>query len=244
MYCKVSGCRYSSSHTTRNHTCGKCKSYGHGQIECGNLSKISYLSQFNEDKLPSNKYCVILNCDSKEYHSSNAHHCKYCTKLHPESSCAIQPYEKYKSQFNLSQSGIEETLTKFGNGTYIEWYMGMGCTLYIKNILGNYMALFMHSDDWGQYGQQTNLTPLYESFIDGYTKINENDYVKDIIQDSKTIYTFICPLCRTSGNQNNVVDIKGSCDECKVCLSNNVELFFSSCSHACCCKSCFEQLKE
>ena len=36
-YCKVRNCRFPNSHVTKMHLCGKCKSYGHGNIECDSV---------------------------------------------------------------------------------------------------------------------------------------------------------------------------------------------------------------
>ncbi len=43
--CKVQGCRYSTSHSTESHKCGKCQQFGHGQVECGNLQKMKSLEK-------------------------------------------------------------------------------------------------------------------------------------------------------------------------------------------------------
>jgi len=44
--CKVQGCRYSTSHSTDAHQCGKCHQFGHGQIECGNSQKMKRLEKY------------------------------------------------------------------------------------------------------------------------------------------------------------------------------------------------------
>ena len=72
-YCKVKNCRFPYSHTTKGHLCGKCNKYGHGILECGNIEKIRRLEKDNT-KLPNNIQCSH-NCEHKEYHTTNAHHC-------------------------------------------------------------------------------------------------------------------------------------------------------------------------
>lgn len=37
--CKVEGCRFSDKHETKNHQCGKCKKFSHGQRECDSWIK-------------------------------------------------------------------------------------------------------------------------------------------------------------------------------------------------------------
>ena len=50
----------------------------------------------------------------------------------------------------------------------------MGCTWLIrKNInTGNNEYLFMHSDNWGQYGEESSHLPRYKAFIYGYTLVD------------------------------------------------------------------------
>ncbi len=43
MYCQVEGCRYAQHHKTRDHQCGKCGKFSHGQRECGDSWKIEML---------------------------------------------------------------------------------------------------------------------------------------------------------------------------------------------------------
>ena len=57
-----------------------------------------------------------------------------------------------------------------------------------------------------------------------------------------TFETKKCPLCRTDNGIQQCLEIKGSSEECKVCMANNVEIFFVECKHACICKTCFKQL--
>ena len=84
MSCKVQGCRFKFTHTTRGHLCSKCKQYGHGRIECG---KAHELNSFYNEILPSNKQCSFSNCKYKEYHTNDAHHCKKCLQNHSIHEC-------------------------------------------------------------------------------------------------------------------------------------------------------------
>ena len=58
------------------------------------------------------------------------------------------------------------------NDQYIEVGTSMGCIWYLR--CNNYKLeyLFMHSDNWGQYGEETSDLPKYEKFIKKYTKID------------------------------------------------------------------------
>ena len=72
-FCKVHGCRYTFSHTTYGHTCGKCKLTGHGQYECGKSYKIDRLKSYYNDVLPEHKHCEISDCKYKWSHMTIAH---------------------------------------------------------------------------------------------------------------------------------------------------------------------------
>ena len=57
-------------------------------------------------------------------------------------------------------------------------YVGMGCFLYYKvpvNATTRYdiLVFFMHSDSWGQYGEETSDVPKLDRFI-GDSEINED----------------------------------------------------------------------
>ena len=56
--CKVQGCRYSTSHSTESHKCGKCDQFGHGQIECGNFQKIKKLEKYFTNYVSENTLTV------------------------------------------------------------------------------------------------------------------------------------------------------------------------------------------
>ena len=79
-YCKVSGCRFSSTHTTSAHKCGQCHEYGHGQMECGHTTWVDKLRQLPDEIIPIEKHCTIQNCPNKSTHLTISHHCKFCGK--------------------------------------------------------------------------------------------------------------------------------------------------------------------
>ena len=90
MYCKVDECRYASFHVTKGHQCGKCKKFGHGEIECKSRFRIDLLKQHYCDSLPINKYCTVANCKYKSLHITSGHKfyvtynkikCPICNKI-------------------------------------------------------------------------------------------------------------------------------------------------------------------
>ena len=89
MSCRVFGCRFSKTHVTAAHRCGKCSSRGHGVMECGKLEKIEQLKRYlHEDiVLPESQHCRSETCNDHQTHQSEAHHCGYCDMLHEEQQC-------------------------------------------------------------------------------------------------------------------------------------------------------------
>lgn len=56
---------------------------------------------------------------------------------------------------------------------YVIIGVGMGCSFYLKrdDVGKPIYGFFMHSDDWGQYGPETDRRPDLSSFTDGYTDL-------------------------------------------------------------------------
>jgi len=111
----------------------------------------------------------------------------------------------------------------------------------------------MHSDSWGQYGPETDNSPIYYKFIENmqemdismFTSVYEqNPIIGDIsINTDTTLNTIIkCPLCRMDNDKSEIKKIKGLSEVCSICYDNNVEIYFSNCEHACVCNDCFEKL--
>ena len=86
--CRVRNCRYSEYHITAGHMCGKCKKFGHGQIECGRKDMIEELkTQSSQDILPSEMHCTMHNCNSKHTHTTDSHVCPDCKCTHGTYGC-------------------------------------------------------------------------------------------------------------------------------------------------------------
>ncbi len=54
--------------------------------------------------------------------------------------------------------------------SYMEFYVGQGCTYYVRNNKGIKEVFFLHCDSHGQYGDDTSDIPRYCAFIKGYQK--------------------------------------------------------------------------
>ena len=53
-------------------------------------------------------------------------------------------------------------------------YVGMGCEVFFINKNEQKLSIFMHSDSWGQYGPNTDDTPLLNSYINYCVNITES----------------------------------------------------------------------
>ena len=245
-YCKVDGCRFPESHTTRGHKCGYCGSYGHGQIECGNSTKIEDLREYFEEILPIEKWCTYCPSTStfiKKTHTNEAHNCKNCGKRHGEDQCIIQEFEVYSERFISINEVNRFSKQKFqdaeDDNIYTSVYSGMGSTLYIRKKNGSILSLFMHGDSWGQYGSNLDDRPILNNFIEGLDYVDNINFFRDELLES---CSYKCPICRTYNEKSKVVKAFGLEDKCKICLENNVERFFSECGHAVACEECFKSM--
>ena len=89
-YCKVAYCRFKTTHVTKGHKCGRCiDQFGHGEIECSQPWLKAHLQEYLLDIMPINLQCTVSDCQNKELHSIDAHHCPVCLKreAHTVSGC-------------------------------------------------------------------------------------------------------------------------------------------------------------
>lgn len=257
MSCKVAYCRFSYTHTTKSHQCGICKGFGHGQTECNSSAKKNALRQYYSDELPPSLWCDYLYCNCREYHETNSHFCKYCDIRHDDiDECIVKSLEKTNSIMNNDMESVFGT----NENCYLTASQGMGCSLFIrkKNEYGTFVirSLFMHSDMWGQYGDlpSTNHEPLYNDFINGLTNLGSYEQFVNPIHDplshpitgdlsiSSSVDIIKCPLCRTESKKEDIIDVKGLSEKCRICLENVIDKCFTKCGHPCICKECLDQL--
>lgn len=237
-FCRVSGCNFVESHVTISHVCGTCGETGHGQIECGSSNAIEDLKQYYPDRLPKNLWCTIPNCINKQKHQSSAHHCIKCKRRHAEEDCLIQLFEHQCEKYGFTYNRFD--VTQFTNDhindqIVVPINMGMGCLFYVRYKDNLVESLFMHSDNWGQYSS-VNDEPIYQEFIKGCTILPMDSYIIEPKTHVK------CPICRTNNSIENIKDVKGAEEKCKICLTNSVEKFFIECGHMVACNYCFKQL--
>lgn len=110
QYCKVKGCRFSNFHTTVAHRCGTCFQYGHGQMECNDISAKNSLTAYINDQMPDLSWCTFINCVYPWSHSNESHHCYMCGKrgAHSAKQCYLNPGNE------PPQTMLAEAATKHG----------------------------------------------------------------------------------------------------------------------------------
>lgn len=250
MFCNVENCRYKFTHVTSAHKCGKCAKYGHGQIECCNNYLINKLLKHQNDELSRSDWCTVNNCVNHRKHKTKSHECSKCGRFHSEEECIIQPFDVLFNNY-----GFENTLQNFDienfkryhstsiyQKTFVKIFLGQGCSAFIRNINGEIMTIFMHCDSWGQYNYSTSDLPIYEKFIEDCIEVQPNINNND--DNNEDVDCIKCPICRKKNNFESIFEIKGSESKCAICLEKNVDIFLSTCGHACMCTICFKELKN
>ena len=184
FYCKAAGCHYNYYHLTERHCCGKCNMTGHGQIECGNDSLIENLKLFPVRTIQHP--CNIKGCVDPHTHTTRGHSCLYCDKRIER---GVQTHIKYcpMNENTTENNSVWDNILEFNKDIteniedvklnireYKKVYGGMGCIWFVRSIDGNdenNQYLFMHSDNWGQYGEETSHLPRYKAFIYKYNLV-------------------------------------------------------------------------
>jgi len=139
------------------HKCGKCKLFGHGQVECG--------KEYNFANSPGtvSVSCDIIGCYDPWSHTTQGHDCLYCNKK--EGHLKLCPV---REGFPIYETRPGEQLTILP-GTFLHRYCGMGCSEYFRKLPNRDLEyFFMHSDSWGQYGEDTSEVPQLMAFLYGF----------------------------------------------------------------------------
>jgi hypothetical protein len=171
MYCKVEKCINPNFHVTSAHLCESCRLYGHGKYECDNIISKINLHQYFNDIVSYNDFCTIQNCMFPHTHITIDHSCLYCSKKNThmktcpviDSTCITIIPRKYNlnvdSYYNLKNINI---------GHYVIIPGELGHVWIVRN--NNYLIeyFFIHSDNWGQYGEELNDIPKLNCFIRNY----------------------------------------------------------------------------
>lgn len=111
--------------------------------------------------------CSICLVNKVEIFLPNCGHaclCIECVQEIDENKLNMDIIEEKDFPFNFDSTILEEK-------KYIVVGGGLGCSWYVrKNSHNKVQALFMHADNWGQYGAAHDHRPILNQFIRGYTE--------------------------------------------------------------------------
>ena len=136
--------------------------------------------------------CIVYGCGNPNSHSTPEHTCGTCQKKgHGRVECgnsqAIEYLKNNKDDKNSKKYDSYDRIKFFGEEKlnsiktelqirhYTSVYSGLGSSIYIRRVYKDrFDYLFMHQDDWGQYGN-TQRFDLYKEFIKNYIEV-KNTY--------------------------------------------------------------------
>jgi hypothetical protein len=127
-------------------------------------------------EIPKEKQCP---CKYGQFHTIEGHVCKSCRKFgHNYYDCSEIVYILPQDENNIDSKTlnmIEKRMSNVDGKIYMLLYTGMGCCYYAKrDCVGGIISLFfMHSDAWGQYGEEFSDVPKLREFINGYIALNK-----------------------------------------------------------------------
>ena len=117
-------------------------------------------------------------------------------------------------------------------------------------------VFLMHSDSWGQYGEQTSDVPKLIDFIPVDYCCPEHctdaeQFITSMRAQYQTTKNIIkCPVCRQHNDFDSTNYIKTrlqpaigeTCPKCIVCQDHDIELTFNNCGHCVLCIQCATKL--
>ena len=221
-WCLFTSCKHPWSHTTLGHHCHLCNGT-HSSSDC--LIKPLEWSLINYP-------CTMRQLDdtSKFDHRTFIEDCK---RSHPFDNLYYKIPNFYENDDYVHNEQIE-TGKSVNNYMYViipynkDPYtirLTRSIFQYCNSIIDNIYLLIKKVESQVTYTNVTNK----------YNEISKLDEDKVILE---------CPICRTEIKENQVFNLRGLEDECKVCLSGNKVTKAFSCSHACVCDTCFDNLKQ
>lgn len=232
--CKFNTCNNKETHSTEAHHCENCGERNHQWSDCIIQSLDYHINKYSE--------YGSINLSMFDYHNflidfNNVYLDEYagmgCTLFIRKKNNKVESLFMHSDawgQYNVDNTPIYNKFIQ-------------GC----DNITEIYRNKIAEQDQENRDNiENMDIDPhiLYPDAANGYHDNDDNGYDDNGYQDNEdNINDIKCPMCRTQINSRKIREIKGSSDECKVCLDKNVELYFEECAHACICKDCFSKLQ-
>lgn len=189
LRCTVPNCSTFWNHTIDAHNCQKCDKKS--KVECcSNEIKLDCPVCRQENIINANhigitgveQTCVVCLDNKANVFFEKCKHINTCincceslnkNKTYRKNSFQDKITSEDESNFDIDFDNIREELKENNNSIFINVYVGMGCTMYIRrnNMNEEFKLFFMHSDNWGQYGIQTDYRPYLKLFTEDYQEI-------------------------------------------------------------------------
>lgn len=183
-WCTFKKCKFKYFHNTEAHHCDKCKKRSHSIEDCPMnkkryilkcpICKVSNIIDSNYKIFGLSEKCKICHTNEINIYLSNCGHACICfdCMLHLKKDLP-NLYKHIIEQKHIPQELVNLSIQKFkynNSKIYLKEYGGMGCIWYIrrKNLDSPLEAFFLHSDNQGQYGEETSHIPLMGEFIREY----------------------------------------------------------------------------
>lgn len=178
LYCLAYKCDHHDCHSTDGHYCHKCNCYGHGMTECGDELKLKKLKkESSKISIPIKYQCNIPHCEHKNNHTFNGHKCRICKNFgHSHLECTKNIKLQDKIFENHATIAARKIMALTCGKIFVRCYVGMGCMYFCKrdDVDKPIELFFMHSDNWGQYGPETDDRPKLDKFLEGYVMMPGN----------------------------------------------------------------------
>ena len=184
LKCRRAGCGHSELHTTEGHECSRCGKIGSNckcdekRATCPICRKESVFHNIDGHKIFGvNQNCCICMANEVNIVFPECKHACAClecvTRLAgPEvdpTGAAEEPAGPPDEREHVLTSAKERLRGR--DMTWCVEYVGQGCAWYIKVVAGVYDMFFLHGDNHGQYGPDTNDIPRLRIFLEGCTEL-------------------------------------------------------------------------
>ena len=191
LQCKSPGCLTKQNHISESHICELCYQY-HSlnncpnykndntdhTIECPICRKVNNIN-FEESKIFGlTEKCKICLTNEVNILLADCKHCCLCLDCSKKIAKKMNHIvaNLIEEEIYIENYAIEDAIEKMSNipyKIYTRIYAGMGSFYYIKrdDIHLQLQSFFMHADNWGQYGPETDKTYELTQFTYGYIEI-------------------------------------------------------------------------
>lgn len=172
-WCQITGCNYKQYHVTMGHFCGTCRKWGDACL-CA-LKTVKCPVCRTENKYANVDSLKIFGISQK---------CSICMEKDIEVCLPICKHAclcksclstitngEQKDELDHVMSSAQERLGN-RNNVYVVEYVGQGCVWYMKRVGDEITGFFLHGDNHGQYGEETNDIPRLEEFLSGCTEMS------------------------------------------------------------------------